>query len=661
MANINANDVIWDTEVINPSEVQWDTQEPKPNIFGQLRQSFQETGKGLVGGIVNPLYRTSAHTLQGIEGLLRGGRMTTYRNPITGDIVEPVKSIPQAIGNALQTSATVLSPGMGAGFGTLGAMYGAGQAMEEEKSPIEIIKGMGLGGLLGKGFGLMTGEPILTGRLNKFARDRLARSAIASYRKTLGPTTKFEKSISQRVLPRLVEEKPFVFTRKGLLTSAERKQNVAGEMLDDAYANLSPSEKIPIRGILDDVAKAQEALKVNGVLIEQNQTEHAILETLKSNLRSIAGRGKVDPISLREYRQQLDSFIAARKKGFALSDADSSALNARRIMANSIRKQLAERYPDIAKLNAEFSYQNNLVTLLESTVQKQKNILGDVGGIVGEVAGNRTTGIFIRNLGSLFNDNIAWNSLMGSMKSRLASNLAKGNIEAANYSLISAMKKWNDIEIKKPGRKPLPIIGTSQDEYLGSLWSDMIRNQTGEIPEQVLIQKNETLLQNLRNKLRSEKGSASTKSLALPGGLGFGAMSLKKAIAKDTRTLGEKNNNPINLKAFDKWQGMTGKDSFGHAQFDTLESGIRAGLLNLRVHQLRNPDETLRAYMRKFKTAKGDYQAEFIAKALDISPDIKLKNINVSDIIIPLAKIESKIQLTKEQIDAVKQQFKLEW
>jgi hypothetical protein len=59
--------------------------QPQGNVLQQLLQAFKNTGEG----IVNPPYRIAAHTLQGLESLVRGGQATTYKNPITNDVVEP--------------------------------------------------------------------------------------------------------------------------------------------------------------------------------------------------------------------------------------------------------------------------------------------------------------------------------------------------------------------------------------------------------------------------------------------------------------------------------------------------------------------------------------------------------------------------------------------
>jgi hypothetical protein len=48
-------------------------------------------------------------------------------------------------------------------------------------------------------------------------------------------------------------------------------------------------------------------------------------------------------------------------------------------------------------------------------------------------------------------------------------------------------------------------------------------------------------------------------------------------------TRGMRNNNPFNLRfSFSKWQGLVGKDDKGFCIFDSLEHGVRAGIINLR-------------------------------------------------------------------------------
>jgi hypothetical protein len=124
-------------------------------------------------------------------------------------------------------------------------------------------------------------------------------------------------------------------------------------------------------------------------------------------------------------------------------------------------------------------------------------------------------------------------------------------------------------------------------------------------------------------------------------------------------TLGKRNNNPINLKAFEKWDGMSGKDKQGHAIFKDLDHGIRAGLKNLKNHQRKNQEQTLVQYLNSFAEANGTAEAKFIANELGITTNSKLKDINMDSLIIPMAKFESKISLTAKDIARVKEKFGL--
>jgi hypothetical protein len=224
---------------------------------------------------------------------------------------------------------------------------------------------------------------------------------------------------------------------------------------------------------------------------------------------------------------------------------------------------------------------------------------------------------------------------IGQEKLNLGSEGLRSNLERTLRSergSINPPKKLSEKEIQLELRKARQA---GDDEYV-DMWSRELK------------------------KLRDQGGSTLSKSLGITAGLTAGGVLANKALAMgESSTLGQRNNNPINLKGIVKWAGMTGQDKFGHAQFGSLEEGIRAGLVNLRTHQLRNPEESLRKYMRSFKTAKGDYQANYIAKALGISPDTKMKDLDMGSVIIPLARIESKIRLTPEQIVQVKKQFNL--
>ena len=157
-------------------------------------------------------------------------------------------------------------------------------------------------------------------------------------------------------------------------------------------------------------------------------------------------------------------------------------------------------------------------------------------------------------------------------------------------------------------------------------------------------------------------GLAATMAMGSPTTPGINpaqAATTQTTNIQQQQTIGQKNNNPLNLKAFQNWDGMTGKDKYGHAIFSDLEHGIRACLKNLINHFRNNPEETLDHYMNSFAEKNGSAEATFVAKELGISSNNKLKTINPVDMLVSLAKIESKTNLDKNQVVQVKTKYGL--
>lgn len=122
-------------------------------------------------------------------------------------------------------------------------------------------------------------------------------------------------------------------------------------------------------------------------------------------------------------------------------------------------------------------------------------------------------------------------------------------------------------------------------------------------------------------------------------------------------TLAERNNNPVNLKAFVQWDGMTGRDKHGHAIFASLDYGIRAALKNAQTRQRRAPNQTLREWMNEFAEENGDQEAEYIARKMGISSTTALRDIDMTALVVHQAMFEGRISLTVNQVLSVKQKF----
>jgi hypothetical protein len=450
MPTITTEELLGQTQTkrtISTEELLGNTTTTQVPLGKQIAQSFapsnlRNLGVGMVRGIAEPVIKNViGRPMIAAESMATGNEPVGFDYPFPGFLggnipVTPIKSIPQAIGAAGQTSALALSPGLG------GAMYGAGQAMEEQASIPDIIKRGLITGVLGKAVGTASGEPLLKGRVGQAITSKLQRGAEKSYTKALGATTKGEKALAERVVPELAKRKPFVFTRGGLQRVAERKLPLAGEALEKGYGQLGETAKIGVSPILDKISQKQNSLLVNGVLPPENQALNNHLNKIAGSIIDIAKTEEAPLMALRGYRQVLDNALTSGKKVFPTVTGNTRA-EAQRLSSNIIRNEIAKQHPSIGRLNAEFSFWKNMDNLLETTVPKQKSILSRVGGVIGttgEFTGHPGFGLFIRNLSGLVNNNVAWNSFLGSMKSRLAQQLSKGDINAANFTVKEGLK-----------------------------------------------------------------------------------------------------------------------------------------------------------------------------------------------------------------------------
>ena len=106
---------------------------------------------------------------------------------------------------------------------------------------------------------------------------------------------------------------------------------------------------------------------------------------------------------------------------------------------------------------------------------------------------------------------------------------------------------------------------------------------------------------------------------------------------------------------------MSGKDKFGHAQFPDLDHGIRAGLKDLKNHQKIHPEQTLDQFLNTFAEKNGSSEAKYVANKIGVSPNTQLKHLNMDQVLVHLAKIESKTNLSLQDIIRVRNKFDLKF
>jgi hypothetical protein len=131
----------------------------QPNLLQQLLGATENTVGTLAGGMIQPPVKIIGRAGQAIESMLSGQPPQSYEVPLPqylgGNIpISPAQTMSQSMGPVLQTSAMM----MGGSPALAGAMYGAGEGMEERNSGLEIAGKTALGGLIGAGVGVMTGQ-----------------------------------------------------------------------------------------------------------------------------------------------------------------------------------------------------------------------------------------------------------------------------------------------------------------------------------------------------------------------------------------------------------------------------------------------------------------------------------------------------------------------
>jgi hypothetical protein len=146
----------------------------------------------------------------------------------------------------------------------------------------------------------------------------------------------------------------------------------------------------------------------------------------------------IPAVKMRKLRQYFDE-VTKEAGGFEGKNlSDKSVAAAHKMAADGIREELAKFYPDIAKINKEFSFWKDLSQVVDdtivrktghgpglgATVMKGAAAAGGMasGGVGGAVVGAQTMGTLQRAMNST-----AWRTVSAVQKDRLANAIAKGN------------------------------------------------------------------------------------------------------------------------------------------------------------------------------------------------------------------------------------------
>jgi muramidase (phage lysozyme) len=218
-----------------------------------------------------------------------------------------------------------------------------------------------LGGLAGEGLAF-AGQKI---------SPMLAKSASKEYGQALNATTKATKAMSEKVKPRLLAER-VSGTLQGIKTLAEKKADEAATALELGYEALPQGAKMKVRPIVEAITKAKESMYVvkDGKRIILNEQGYKNLTEMGRKLVKFGTDVEVGTI--REARQILDQAVKEANGFFGKTLAEGSEVAAKKKAADAIRREFEKNFPDIDKLNKEFSFWQNVDDVVGETLKRRE-------------------------------------------------------------------------------------------------------------------------------------------------------------------------------------------------------------------------------------------------------------------------------------------------
>lgn len=277
----------------------------------------------------------------------------------------------------------------------------------------------------------------------------LEERARSQFSKILKPTTKENKRLAEKTVPELLKRRVIVVSRKGLEKKAVEELAGVGDDLESAYNSLPPNTKVQVAPIISKIEEYKSKFLAQNAagewIVVDRAGYKAAVEIQQTFLRLAKNpAGFTDDIaieSIRRARQILDKAVG-RKGGFAISEFEGSLRDAQLEGANAIREQLAKQFPNIDKINKEYTFWSNVRRVIEAT---NKRITGQEplsetlfelgGGVVGASRGGLKSTVIGLVTGKLLIEAIRsplWRSTSAVTKHVIAESLLRGDSVAVD-------------------------------------------------------------------------------------------------------------------------------------------------------------------------------------------------------------------------------------
>lgn len=258
----------------------------------------------------------------------------------------------------------------------------------------------------------------------------LKESAKNTIQKALGATTKPLKKQAGKVAAEMLERPmadTFALTRTGL----EGKASAAKELVGEGFDELGKLEgKTPVSSIVDLLEQEKSAFAAGGKVVDQGAVDQ--ISTIQDVFRQYGD--DIDDETMRKVGQIFGKKVA-KSKGFQKSLSEGTELDLKKVAYGKIRDILAEKNPELAKLNKEYNFWSSLEEITKATNERtagQTPLLPGMSAVAGAASGNGGINMLLRASGFHALTNVVrstgWRLVSARAKSELADALVKNDL-----------------------------------------------------------------------------------------------------------------------------------------------------------------------------------------------------------------------------------------
>lgn len=394
-------------------------------FFGTALEKASDASEATFGRAADFLFGTAGAAVGGVIG----AGVEATKELVTGKSSE--RRITTAFEERLGVSEDQPTPTAGKTFATAGL------------AALELYPG---GGFVKAGLKKIGGfvMPEMVAKVVSNIPKTLQSAAVKQYSEALGATKEFLKGQTARVVPELLEKKVTALTQSGLLSKAVAQRDVAWGELEKVLEKIPNGTQIKTSAILDTLEDFKSGVIVKGTNIVAEPAVIKRVDEIKAIVEQLGDNVSFE--SIRSLRQIWDKAVA-ESKGFVLTPKEGSKLAVKKAATNSIRSELSKEFPELAKVNAEYSLWRGVEDILTETVKRKstqsgrlgQNIATGFGASVGAATGGLQNAFFVgavaRQVAKLFNST-GWKTVSAVQKKKLADAITGGNSEQA----ISIMK-----------------------------------------------------------------------------------------------------------------------------------------------------------------------------------------------------------------------------